>query len=271
MRCLITALGLCALVSNALAADYDGPVLRGSDTFIPAQPQFYRWQGVYFGGVAGYGDAVADFTSATAPLISYELRNSVVQVAAAELNPLGPANTGHTSFGGFLGYNLQWDDAVLGVEGDYHYFGASITSPVDPIGRSNVVGTNGDDFTIFNTGSAAMKIVDYAVLRGRFGWAVDNFLPYATIGAAFGRANVAVTASVQGVDTTANPNIPFAFSQSNDRNSLLIYGYAAGAGLDAALSRNIFARAEYEYISFAPTQGISAHINEARLGVGVKY
>jgi outer membrane immunogenic protein len=271
MRCLIIAVGLCALASSALAADYDGPVLRGSDTFIPARPQFYRWQGFYFGGVAGYSDAVADFTSATSPLVNFVLRNSVIQTSAGQLQPLGPANTTGPTFGAFLGYNVQWDDAVTGVEADYHYFGANIVSSVNPIARSNVIGTDGHAFNILITGNGAMKIVDYTVLRGRVGWAVDNFLPYATFGAVFGRANVSASATVQGQDTTAVPNTFFEFTQSNNRNSLLTYGYAAGAGLDAVISRNIFARLEYEYISFAPTQGITAHINEARIGVGVKY
>jgi outer membrane immunogenic protein len=134
-----------------------------------------------------------------------------------------------------------------------------------------VIGTDGHAFNILITGNGAMKIVDYTVLRGRVGWAVDNFLPYATFGAVFGRANVSTSATVQGQDTTANPNTFFEFTQSNDRNSLLIYGFAAGVGLDAAISRNIFARLEYEYVSFAPTQGILSHINEARIGLGVKY
>jgi opacity protein-like surface antigen len=271
MRCLIIAVGLSALVSSALAADYDGPVLRGSDTFIPARPQFQRWQGFYFGGVIGYADAVADFTSATTPLVDFTLRNSVIQTSAGQLRPLGPANTAGPTFGAFLGYNIQWDDAVAGIEADYHYFGANMVSSVDPIARSNVLGSNNHAFNILVTGDGSMRIVDYTVLRGRVGWAVDNFLPYATFGAAFGRANVAASATVQGQDTTANPNTFFEFTQSNDRNSLLIYGFAAGVGLDAVISRNIFARLEYEYISFAPTQGISSHINEARIGVGVKY
>jgi outer membrane immunogenic protein len=271
MRCLIIAVGLCALVSSALAADYDGPVLRGSDTFIPARPQFYRWQGFYFGGVAGYGDAVADFTSATNPLIDFVLRDAAVEVAASQLQPLGPSNTARPTFGAFLCYNVQWDDAVTGVEATYHYFGANITAPTDPISRSHVIDTNGDSNNITITGSGAMKIIDYTVLRGRVGWAVDNFLPYATIGAAFGRANVSTSANVRGVDVTANPNIFYNFTDSQARNSLLMYGYAVGAGLDAAISRNIFARLEYEYVSFAPVQAINTHINEARIGIGVKY
>ena len=41
-----------------------------------------------------------------------------------------------------------------------------------------------------------MKLVDYATLRGRAGYAFGNFLPYAVIGAAAGRFNYATTVTV---------------------------------------------------------------------------
>lgn len=270
MRCLIIAVGLGALISNALAADYDGPVLRGSDTFIPATPQYFSWQGIYAGGEAGYGNAVADFTTATDPLVAYALRNSTVEDVAT-FQVLGPANTSAAGFGAFVGYNMQWDSAVLGVELEYNYSPFNITSPVAPIARSNVPGTDGSLNDIEITGSSSMKIIDYSVLRGRAGWAVENLLPYATFGVAIGRANIATSATVFGLDTSAIPEIPFSFTQSQTKNSQLLYGYAAGGGLDAALGRTLFARAEYEYISFSPVQGIAAHINETRLGLGVKF
>ena len=42
-----------------------------------------------------------------------------------------------------------------------------------------------------------MKLVDYATLRGRAGYAFGNFLPYAVIGAAAGRFNYATTVTVR--------------------------------------------------------------------------
>ena len=86
---------LCAAVVQAggaaLAGPFDESVLRGSSAlaysgepaaleprYVPGTPAFYRWEGFYLGGHAGYSSASMDFGSGTASLISYILRNDVV-------------------------------------------------------------------------------------------------------------------------------------------------------------------------------------------------
>jgi len=42
-------------------------------------------------------------------------------------------------------------------------------------------------------------------------------------------------------------------------------------GLDVALTRNVFLRAEYEYVQFAPIANLVVDVNSVRGGLGVKF
>ena len=48
-------------------------------------------------------------------------------------------------------------------------------------------------------------------------------------------------------------------------------GFSVGGGLDWALTPNIFARGEFEFVQFAPFANISAYIVDARVGGGVMF
>jgi outer membrane immunogenic protein len=279
MRRLLVALALLGLVSDAFAADYTPPVLRGSDSFLPATPTYFRWSGFYAGGQVTYGSGNADFSSATDPLTAFALRNTVLegQVGVSSWNVLGTADTGAAGFGGFVGYNTQWDDVVLGLELNYTRSSFNITAPNNPLGL-NVTDTEGN-FNVLSSGSASEKIQDFAVLRARAGWAFDNFLPYATVGLAVGRADLNVTSTLL-VQNTINP-IPVpapacalatcVITSSQSKTNAFLYGYSVGGGLEMALTRNIFARGEYEYIQWAPIWQITSHLNMTRLGVGFRF
>ena len=116
MRRLLVALGLLGgLLSPALAADYDLPILRGSQPVAPIAPvttvgpaTFTRWSGFYFGGQVSYGEANADFSGATEPLVSYSLPNSTLeeQQSPSQYKVLGRASDGAFGGGGFIGYDI---------------------------------------------------------------------------------------------------------------------------------------------------------------------
>jgi opacity protein-like surface antigen len=138
-------------------------------------------------------------------------------------------------FGGFFGYNMQWDQLVLGFDLAYK--------------RPSVLDTS--------TATAQLKLVDYGTLRARAGYAVGQFLPYAVVGLAVGRFNYGnfdpVTGTFPGKDN--------AFTA----------GVAAGLGVDWAVTPGVFVRAEWEYIAFATLNGRNSQTNTGYLGIGARF
>jgi outer membrane immunogenic protein len=281
MRWLLPALGLMGLSSPAFAADYELPTLRGAQTFVPAYPTYSSWNGFYAGGQLTYGNANADFTNSTQSLLAFTLRDLVFESEAqpSAIPVLGTANTGAAGLGGFVGYNLQFDNAVVGLEFNYTHTNFNAVAPDSPIGRLTGALSNGKQYNFYLTANGTMNTTDVGVLRARAGYVAGNFMPYITIGAAVGRANLALSVSCSCQEITpADPsrNLPasfidFSFTQGQSRNAVYLFGYAGGLGVDFALTQNIFARAEYEYIQWSPIWQISSHLQMARVGLGVKF
>jgi outer membrane immunogenic protein len=260
------------LTSHAAAGEFELPTLRGSAPFIPEAPKYARWSGFYVGGQVGYGLAQANFAEATASLVAFMLRELALEEEArpSQWQVLGSGSNSGPTFGGFFGYNSQWDDVIVGVDLHYNSAGFSMVAPVSPIGR--VVGAGGNTYALTLGGSASMRITDYGAARVRGGWIVGNFLPYATLGFALGRANVSRSATAAGTETTGGGIVtPFSFSSSESRTGAFIYGWSAGGGMDVMLTQNLFLRGEYEYTAFTKIQGIAARISTARFGAGLKF
>ena len=51
----------------------------------------------------------------------------------------------------------------------------------------------------------------------------------------------------------------------------IIVGYAAGGGLEVALTQNIFVRGEYEFIDFQRPWQIATTMHNFRAGLGVRF
>src|SRR3954447_19602708 len=106
MRRWIAAFGFMALTLPAAAADFD-PMIFGPTPYVAAAPTYTRCTGFYFGAQAGFVASAMDFTSANAlgPLDPYLAPYG----AASEWAQFGNAHANGASFGGFVGYNFQWD------------------------------------------------------------------------------------------------------------------------------------------------------------------
>jgi opacity protein-like surface antigen len=283
MRRLFVAAALCGLVSHANAADYeipDLPTLRGSSPFVPAPPTFTRWSGVYVGAQVGFGDAHMDFAGSTQQLVAFMLRELALENEqhVSTWQVLGARDSAHSSIGGFAGFNSQWDDVILGFDVHYDKTSFFATSPASPISRRTSAGGNVYDVTV--DGSASMKIKDWGAARVRGGYVMGNFLPYATVGFAVGRATTSRTATVFGEENPPTPPadcattptcVPFSFSSTESNKTAWIYGYTAGVGMDYMIMPDVFVRAEYEYVQFVKVSGIKADISTVRLGAGLKY
>lgn len=276
------ALVLAAPISGALifgllspACAQDFPILRGSQTVGPAT--FTRWSGFYFGGQLGLTNGNANFSTSTSGTVSYVLRETALEdeFTPSQWPILGTANNTGPSYGGFFGYNTQWQDVVLGVEANLNYANLSLNAPSTPIGPlKTATDALGDTHTVTMSAAGSLANFNFATLRARGGYVIGNFMPYGFAGIAFGLGSTRITANVSDNQcSTATPPVCnlFNFAGSSGMNNEVLYGFTAGGGVDVALTANFFLRAEVEWDEFNPPPGVLTSIVTGRFGAGFKF
>ncbi len=273
MRRLLLVAAMWGAASVAHAADMpDLPILRGG--FTDGGVATVNWQGSYIGGHAAYGTSNMNFTGATrtvAARLMDGLEMEQVQ-RVSEWPVMGKISVHGEGFGGFVGYNWQWTDTVVGLELNYTHgkFGGTQTGSVS---RFFTLPSGYTDSVTYQ-GTARMNVSDMGTLRMRGGYAYGPFLPYMFGGIALGQADIIRTARVFGnqVNPAAAPgfqNVPFDISATDGQYSHLIYGYSVGLGTEIMLMSGLFMRAEWEYVRF--TSSIDTSINTVRAGLGYKF
>src|SRR3954451_479337 len=115
LRWFLCGVAIVGTVVQAHAADMGEPFLRGST--VVAAPAGPRWDGVYVGIHAGMSVPGIDFTNDTTYLAA--VLNGT-PVTSHTSTPLGNQDSTSKHFGGFIGYNTQWDSAVVGLEATYN-------------------------------------------------------------------------------------------------------------------------------------------------------
>jgi opacity protein-like surface antigen len=255
MRRFLLVAVMCGAASVAQAADMpDLPFLRGSFTEGLTSAKV-NWQGYYVGGQVSYGSV----TSKVAPGANSDLQSTFIPPANVSYNwqPLPNAHSNTTGFGGFVGYNSQWEDVVLGFEANYIHDG--IRSISDSVGLRY----QPDNVTLqsLTHSNAIVKLSDFGSARIRGGYVMGCFLPYLFAGTGFGSQTVDRT-----VSAFPDPIRPATTAASKTK---LVYGYSVGAGLDVMLVGGLFVRAEYEYRRV--TSDIESNINTVRAGLGYKF
>src|SRR5262249_6515694 len=136
-------------------------------------------------------------------------------IQEAEFSPsswtaLSPDATNGAIVGAFLAYNMQWDRLVLGVDAAYNYASKLETTAGDSISRQFVT-TDQFNNQISIHPQPTMKLVAYATLPARAGYAFGQFLPYGAMGVAVGRFDYATTVTVHsaGQPIPPAPGSPF--------------------------------------------------------------
>lgn len=209
----------------AAAADLGGrDRYRGGsikDDYIESPP-LWSWTGLYGGVHLGYGFAGDDDVATTG------------QVAANVDNVVGGARPGRVGLdtdgviaGGQIGYNVQMGGVVFGIEADISY-----TDMEDNV-RVTTTALNGND----RLNNDFRKELEYlGTVRGRFGFAFDRTLVYATAGLAYGE-----------VHNSANFFGPAGQLQFTGSKSSTETGYVVGGGIEHAFTPNWTLKAEYLY------------------------
>lgn len=275
--CIVAVAAVVAAGGTAQAADLGDDFLRG--TLAPFSSSSYQdWSGVNFGVMMGRSNQSADFGSGTSDLIAYILRNTVIENEGqvSQWTTAGKSTTSGNSYGAFLGYNYEIEPRLyVGVDATYNRFSSALTSGYsDTLARSFLTSTSYNYNVNLNT-SSAISLKDYGTVRARLGYSFGQFLPYVVLGGAVGRVDVARQATVGTsalyVGAGGLPNIGFSQQTQTDNRSTIAYGLVAGAGLDAMILPNVFLRAEYEFVQFAPVSGIKMNLQTGRVGVGMKF
>jgi outer membrane immunogenic protein len=219
-RLCVALIGVATLAGAAAAADLPRPAPQPYAPPAVYAP-VYNWAGFYIGinGGGGFGSSSWDLT--------------------------GGRNIDGGLVGGTAGYNFQFGQAVVGVEGDIDW--ADISGST----------TNGCPLGCKTTDSWLSTV------RGRLGYAADRFMPYVTGGAAFGN----IQATTPGFAGASATNV----------------GWTLGAGLEAALTRNWTGKVEYLYVDLGNfncglncgagmvTDNVSFHTNLLRAGVNYHF
>lgn len=160
-RIILAATALVSAVALTSAA-------RAADVVAPMG---YDWSGFYFGVNAGAAWNNTDIDND----INGPLASDLLDELSNDFDGDDAVFTG----GAMIGYNWQMESLVLGVEADINYLGFSGDADRDV-----------DGFDVGGINSASHKLsfeADwYGTLRGRLGFAADNFLFYGTGGLAYG-------------------------------------------------------------------------------------
>src|SRR3982075_1204799 len=231
MKKIILATVLAGIGSTAaLAADL------GARTYTKAAPivaSTFNWSGFYMGADAGY---------------AFGGSSSGVAIDIAGLLPLPyDANLKGGLGGGFVGYNYQMQQFVIGVEADWQ--AASLRGTRAP---AFVTGFGGSVLGPFIEKS---NVKDYGSLRGRLGVAFDRLFVFGTAGLACGSYLTSYSSSA--VPLTTN------YHRTMD-------GWSVGAGLEYAFTNNVLGRIEYRHTDLGKAAFLNPSINVGELGNHVK-
>lgn len=261
-------LGLATLMiagGNAWAADY---LRGGSYEGPPAEAAGYNWSGTYFGGQWGRSEARAAFGRTGRSTFTDRLLRPTVETNdnMARWPELPNGDTRGSSYGGFVGYNAQWGDVVVGLELNYSHGSLSVNS------ARNVFTDMGAPVVGIAAYSGQARITDFGSLRLRAGYAWGWLMPYATVGLAMGRMETMRSVSVSySPAPPPAPPVYAAYTDTDSKTNALTFGYAFGGGIDIGLLPNVFVRGEYEFVQLNAVNGITASLNNYRAAVAVKF
>jgi outer membrane immunogenic protein len=265
VRCASIALGIIfAAAGNARSAFHRSVYQASGDSWTTT-----RWDGPYVGVNAG--GAVGDSALRTAVdprTANYFLPADVTQIGDAGLVKASPI--GFTG-GVQAGYNVQVSSVVFGFEADFDSLDLNDSRTVN------------DSYTSAPTTSFRIQQTirtDWLLTaRPRVGYAIRDFLVYATGGVAMTRLKY----MEQFTDTFGPVNASDSFSQVK-------VGWTAGAGVEYMLRKHWTVKCEYLYADFGsmsnrytppPLTGTSAgdqfihtanlNVHLLRLGLNYKF
>jgi outer membrane immunogenic protein len=203
---------------------------------LPTSP--YNWTGFYFGVNAGANWARSNTTTSASSTAAPGFADTYF--GAADVPIINGIGTGSMSGSGFsggaqVGYNWQFNSAVVGLEADVGAFhgkaSRTTTGSVLGFGGTPTITSSVDANWLFTT-------------RGRLGWAFGNLLPYVTGGVAV--THMSATNSYSDVGNGFGIPATGTWSASKTKAGSVI-----GGGFEWAIAQHWSARAEYLHVHFS--------------------
>ena len=286
MRSVICALALLALPTSAIlptsAMADDFNILRGTVATT-------NWGGFYAGGQVGADYNGVDFSSLAGPDLSKISTFSSVfdNIPLTSFPRLGALDTAKASYGFYLGYNVQYEDVVVGLELDVNK--ASLNaSQTDSQTHSYFITANSTTYdtayTVNSTGTVSIK--NYGLINGRVGYVAGQFLPYMFGGLSIAQVNASSSVNVNVCGqatpyTCANPppastppppaTLGGNWTVSDNNSGKYYFGFDAGVGLQWMMMPHVFLRGELQYIRFGSPDAIKLGATSARAGAGIQF
>jgi hemolysin activation/secretion protein/opacity protein-like surface antigen len=224
------------------------PLIAKSGPIAPIVP---RWNGFFAGLNSGYAWNVSPGVST----FGFPLADGFAQLGfgpvagASALSVAGASNAAAKGFlgGGQVGYNMEVQEFLLGLEGD-----------VDGAGFRDRAASFGSvpDFTLLDTlvvsGAESEKSLDWlATARGRLGYFANPcVVAYATAGLAVGGVGARSVFTQQWTGLGANLVSSGAVGAYSNTRA----GWTAGAGLEWLFLPSVSLKAEYMYYDLGQAQ-----------------
>jgi len=233
-KLLFASLALVTLNAGGAALAADMPVKARP---VPP-PAVYSWTGFYVGVNAGFVGSDDSMSNVATPI-----PGAVLGVVPGVSEGLAALSSGalvediksRFIWGGQIGYNVQFNWWVAGIEADIQGISKSNStgSITTPPGGIVVVGV-----PVTSTVTGTMDTEWLGTVRGRLGFLpTPTLLVYGTGGLAYGRVNASISLSQSGTNGFIGSGAG-AFSETRT-------GWTAGGGVEWAFAQNWSAKLEY--------------------------
>jgi outer membrane immunogenic protein len=241
-RGLTLGIGMLALIGSTFAAAAADLGARPIGKAPVIAPPIYNWTGFYVGvGLGGRWTESDWTTTCLAPIAlgTATCPNDVFAGTSRILNDNpGAFDTSGFRVSGYAGFNWQFQNWVLGVEGDFGWADNSSTRIGIPGTWSATFGPGVDSSSINDTWDASA--------RGRIGFLfAPQALVYVTGGAAW--IEKEITATCGGTFPVGWCNNPGGFAQTVTDT---FFGWTVGGGVEWMILPSWILRAEYRFTDY---------------------
>jgi len=258
-RILLASAGAMALAAVAQAAE---PL-----PLPPPPPPPPQWTGFYLGiNAGGTWSSDNNIDTLAVPVTEFAGFEPLTNTSALLATTRIPVEVSGFIGGGQWGYNYQWNNWVIGAEGDIQGI-ASGNRESRRFTQATAFGVDGiGDVAVNQLALAARQVFWLGTDRARIGFLVwPTFLVYGTGGLAYGETQLRVAIG----QAAFNPVLAIASTPAVGRFDQTLAGWTAGGGVEWLFLPNWSLKVEYLYYDLGRvTNGLSPLTHTAAI-VGI--